>query len=133
MENTIEIKTEIKTEEKKYGFKIDWPKWKAAVDAVLTEREEKRAKTEKKYWKALDYLFDERLTKLYSIRAHARGRIHRKYAILNEYEWRKLGHKTPDWKEFSLHDGMIKFPLTIEDQAVYIGDSWKEYEKPAQE
>lgn len=116
-------------EEKNYRFRIDYAKWKAALDATLAVREEERAKTEKKFWSALDYHYDQKLTKLYSIRAHARGRIHRAFALLNEYEWRKLGHKTPDWKAFADNNGAIKFPLTLEDQAAYIGDSWKEYEK----
>jgi hypothetical protein len=126
---TVETKAETKKEKTVFGFKIDRVKWKNDVDAILLEREEKRANTEKKNWAALDYHFDDRLTKLYSIRAHARGRVHRKFAILNEYDWRKLGHKEPNWKEFIANNGMIKFPLTIVDQAVYIGDGWKEYEK----
>lgn len=123
------METNIVEEKKNYGFKIDWKKWKAALDALLTERVNERSDTEKKYWASLDYRYDEKLTKLYSIRAHARGRIHRKYAILNEYDWRKLGHKAHGWQEFVDSDGSIKFELTIDDQVVYIGDSWKEFEK----
>ncbi len=121
--------TEIKDTENKIGFKIDYDKWKADLDSILAEREKERASTEKKYWAAVDYRYDEQLTKLYSIRAHARGRIHRKYAKLNEYEYRKLGHKTPGWQEFMANNGVIKFTLTLDDQTAYIGDSWMDYEK----
>lgn len=116
-------------ENKVYGFKIDREKWMKAVTTLLTEREEKRKNTEKRFWSSLDYSYDEMLTKLYSIRAHARGRIHRKYAVLNEYDWRRLGHKTPGWSEFAANNGVFKFNLTLDDQAVYISDAWKEFEK----
>ena len=118
-----------KTMEKKYGFKIDLPKWKAAEKALLDKREEERAKTEKKYWASLDYFYDEQLTKLYSIRAHSRGRIHRKYAYLNWSDWKKLpiSANKLSYDDFNNSNGQIKFELSLEDQAAYIGDSWKQY------
>jgi hypothetical protein len=129
MENTMETNI---TETKDYTFKIDRVKWKAAVDAVLARREADRAKTEKKNWASLDYYYDAELTKLYSIRAHARGRMHRLHAIYNYSDWRKMPSaksNMPKYDEFTQADGAIKFKLTMADQAAYIGDSWKEYEK----
>lgn len=128
--------TEIIIEEKNYRFKIDYKKWKTALDELLAKREEARSKTEKKYWASLDYYYDERLTKLYSIRAQARGRLHRAFARLNWSEWRKLPSskiKEIGYDLFTNNDGAIKFPLTLEDQAAYIGDSWKEYEAKSAE
>lgn len=119
---------------KNYRFKIDWNKWKAALDAIHAEREADRAKTEKKFWASLDYYYDEKLTMLYSIRAQARGRLHRQFARLNQAEWKKLPSskvKEIGYDLFTQSDGAIKFPLTLEDQAAYIGSSWKEYEKEA--
>lgn len=112
-----------------YRFRIDWPKWKTAVDKLLADREDARTRTEKKRWHEVDYYYSDRLTKLYSIRAQARGRIHRKRAELNQTDWNKLGHKEPGYKDFLEASGSIKFDLTIEDQAKYIGDTWKEYER----
>jgi len=118
-------------EKKDYTFKIDRMKWKAAVDAVLSRREAARAKTEKKDWAALDYYYDAELTRLYSVRAHARGHMHRTYAIYNHYDWGKMPSgkvNMPNYGEFIKNDGAIRFKLTMADQAAYIGDSWKEYE-----
>jgi hypothetical protein len=130
MECKMENMETITEEKKNYRFKIDWKKWKAALDAVHTAREEDRAKTEKKFWSSLDYYYDEKLTKLYSIRAQARGRRHRQFALLNYTDWKKLPcSKTAliNYDVFSQNNGAIKIPLTLEDQAAYIGDSWKEY------
>ncbi len=116
---------------KNYRFKIDWKKWKTALDETHAVREADRAKTEKKFWASLDYCYDEKLTRLYSIRAQARGRLHRRFALLNWPEWRKMPSSKANkvkYDAFTNNDGAIKFPLTLEDQATYIGDSWKEYE-----
>jgi len=95
-----------------------------------------------------DIYFAEELTKLYSIRAHARGRIHRTSAKLTWSEWNKLGHQNyidstgkvtnvTDYlaglKTFTDTNGKIKFNLTLADQATYLGDSWKQYEYKAEE
>lgn len=121
MENIVEVK----------GFRIDRVKWQAAVDALLNSRNIERAKTEKKYWPTIDYHYDGLLTKLYSIRAHSRGRIHRKYIRCNYSDWRKLPSSQinlPKYDEFINANGEIKFELTLADQAVYIGGNWKQYE-----
>lgn len=132
----MEMETIVREEldhSRNYRFRIDWNKWKVALDKVLAEREKGRyavsTDAEKKYWASLQHRYDEKLTILYSIRAQARGRTHRQYAVLNEYEWRKLGHKTPGWQEFTANNGTIRFVLTLDDQAAYIGDAWKEFEK----
>lgn len=121
---------------KNYRFKIDRVKWKQAIDELLTKRAEwpnlmQELKEGKKTFKEVGWEPDwkAQLTKLYSIRAQARGRLHRQAAKLTQYEWSKLGHKTPYWQEFVNSNGVIKFTLTLDDQAAYIGDSWKEYEQ----
>ena len=122
-----------------YRFRIDWKKWKNDVDVLLARREEwpklvQEVKEGKKTQKEIGYYepnWAAELTWLYSIRAHARGRLHRKYAKLTQYEWGKLGHKKPEWQEFVAANGKIKFELTMEDQAKYLdnGCGWKKYEK----
>lgn len=128
MENT-EIIVE---SNKNYRFKIDWKKWKADVDSLLTDRKDARERTEKKGWSAIDYYYDSRLTMLYSIRAQARGRIHRSTARLNWSDWKKLPCAKVNpvaYDLFTQNNGAAKFLLTLDDQASYIGDSWKEYEQ----
>jgi len=128
MEN-METITEAK---KDFRFKIDYAKWKAALDALLADRADARARTEKKNWSALDSYYDPRLTKLYSIRAQARGRIHMRFTRLDWSQWSKLPSSKQNkvgYDEFTKRNGMIGWYLTLEDQAVYIGDEWNEYEK----
>jgi hypothetical protein len=116
--------------ENNYRFRIDCKKWKQAVIEVELARENRRdifkqqtddycSKTEGKngvgilyrqgFNDDMDLDYAKKLTLLYSIRAHARGRIHRKRARVNTDK------------------GQIKYNLTIEDQVAYIGDAWKKY------
>lgn len=124
------------TNEKSYRFKIDWKKWKAALDELLAKREEwpklmQELAEGKKTFKEIGWEpnWKAQLTMLYSIRAQARGRLHRQTAKLTYHEWKQLGHLSPGWQDFASNNGVIKFPLTLDDQAAYIGDSWKGYQK----
>lgn len=122
----------IAEEKNNYRFRIDYGKWSAAVDALLAERASARARTEKKNWSAMDAYYDPKLTKLYSIRAQSRGRIHMRYTKLDWGQWSKLPSSKINkvgYDEFTKRDGAIGWYLTLDDQAAYIGDSWKEYEK----
>ncbi len=136
-----------------FGFKIDIMKWKKAIEAVNKAREGRNEEFMKgidnhcEKWSGkngmptlyrqgfsdyMDFRYAEELTKLYSIRAHSRGRIHRKHVSLNYYEWRVLNGENwnaDKYNEFLTANDCIKFNLTIEDQANYIGDSWQEYVK----
>lgn len=80
-----------------------------------------------------DEEFQAKLTKLYAIRAHARGRVHRCRARLTANQLCKLGRAGNRWDAIKMMgdpmDGHAKFDLTIEDQARFIGDEWKKYEK----
>lgn len=103
-------------------YKIDRKKWLEAVKAVDAFRAEKEKIQLRIARKELDWLEaykdpalkpfvsyrDEKgeLTKLYSIRAMARDRIHRKRA--------RIGNEIVD--------------LGWDDQLKYVGDAWKEYE-----
>lgn len=121
------------TEEKKnYRFKIDYAKWKADLDALLADRAEARARTEKKNWSAMDAYYDPKLTKMYCIRAQARGRIHMRFAKLDWSQWNKLPSSKQNkvgYEEFTKRDGAIGWYLTLDDQAAYIGDDWIWYAK----
>ena len=147
--------TQIIEEKREFGFKIDRKKWKAAVEAVEAARENRKeifkksiddycSKMEEKnitlgcsrggFNDYVDLGYAEQLTKLYSIRAHARGRMHRRVVRMNATDWcYKLGNKTPSYRAFDEAGGMLKFTLTLADQALYIGDSWKEYEAAPEE
>jgi hypothetical protein len=130
---------EINMENDNFGFRIDIVKWREALRALEERRKNWPVEYATKQKAALDagqkYFYEyephweEQLTRLYSIRAHSRGRIHRTAAKLTQYEWNKLGHNTPGQQKFTEANGSIKFDLTIIDQAKYLGDSWKEYEK----
>lgn len=132
-------------------YKIDLKKWKNTVSALLNDRADRLTFSKDvvagtKTWNEYHAKFkgypqyEEELTMLYSIRAHIRGKIHRKVAKLTDYEWHKLRGKKTDKpstedsvermrmiKLFVENNGKIKFDLTLEDQAVYIGDKWKKY------
>lgn len=100
-------------------YRIDFKKWKAAVDEVEANKAQKPQLVKdlaagKIDWKK--YRDDggwrnhaEELTLLYSIRAHGRGRIHRLRA-------QPIGEG-------------LKRDLTVEDQVKYIGDRWKAFER----
>jgi hypothetical protein len=94
-------------------FKIDWKKWKAAVDAASTA-----------------VYAAEKLTLLYSIRAMARGRVHRKRAKLTASTHKKLRPKAekPTWGDFTDAHGQIAIDLDAADQAAFVGERWKEFE-----
>lgn len=124
------------------NFRIDLKKWKAAVEVVLESRQNYPERYQefnagKITWRDVGYAnWAEQLTKLYSIRAHARGKLHRKIAKITYYEYMKLnGNKIEDgftntekYKEFVNAGGKIKMSLTIEDQQTYIGEAWKKFE-----
>lgn len=123
-------------------YKINWDKWKAAVDEVLAHRETKQqlnadlaaAKISFKEWIAGGGLrnHEEELTRLYSIRAHGRGRIHRKRAALTWDQWRKLPANTgKDAKSlYAQQEGFTNnggtLTLILKD---LIKDAWKSYVK----
>jgi hypothetical protein len=94
-------------------FKINWKKWKADVDASAGDA--------------------ERLTMLYSIRAHARGRTHRKRARITYAEARRIlpGGSTLDMagQTFVDHGGTMVLTLDLDAQTKYIGERWKDYER----
>lgn len=117
-------------EKKNYRFKIDYAKWKNDLDDLLAQRENDRKCTPKKEWACLDTYYDPKLTKLYSILAQSRGRIHRAFARLNYDEWRKLPSSKINPVKYDLfvqNDGAVKLPLTLDDQATYIDNDWKQY------
>lgn len=73
---------------------------------------------------------DRDMTLLYSIRAQARGRLHRHRAALAYHEFIKLPVKTRlVWtvESFQQHGGRIKFDLSLEDQAAYVGHAGEEF------
>jgi len=120
-------------ENEKIGFKIDAKKWKQDLEVLLKQKEDWQQAREL-FLKTNDYKlyvsyvdWDDKLTKHYSIRAHARGKLHRQRARLNAYEYKQLGY-VPEYKKFIENNGAIIVPLTIIDQAKYIDDNWKEYE-----
>src|ERR1700742_2459593 len=95
-------------------FKIDRNKWLAAVAAAEGKREE--------------------LTKLYSIRSMARGKLHRKRAEFTAYEFSKLRGSDAvqaigGSSAFTQANGTLVFDLTAEDQEKYIGLAWQEFER----
>lgn len=94
-------------------FKIDRQKWLAAVAAAKDNTKE--------------------LTKLYSIRAMARDRLHRKRAALTGYDTTILLGKERyealgGWGAFVDANGTISTDLTLADQEKFIGLAWKDYE-----
>lgn len=135
-------------------FRLDWKKWKAAVDEVEARRIQLREmRASSASWEAYkkvgllgayDELFVEKLTKLYSIRAHARGRVHRGRAYLSmdriiplrlpkidKYTYGTLEERVALKRSFGHPEsGHAKVNLTMADQAAYIGDEWKQFEKP---
>ncbi len=126
-------------------YKINWKNWKAAVDEALAHRETKKqlnadlaaAKITFKEFIAGGGLrdHDHELTLLYSIRAHGRGRIHRRKAALTWEQWRKLpANVDKDVKSlfaqqpgFTNNGGTLTLMLELEDQAAFIADAWKGY------
>lgn len=96
-------------------FKIDWKKWKRALDGA----------------KAADDAADQTL--LYSIRAMARGRVHRCRARLDWYTLRTWGKITPEQgTALHLHGGGHQVVvLTLEDQARFVGEAWRQFERAA--
>lgn len=96
-------------------YKIDWKKWHTAVQAAKGNASE--------------------LTMLYSIRAHGRGRIHRRNAGLTWHEWSKLPANVgkdllslyQQQRGFTDAGGKLTLILTLEDQAAFIGERYKEF------
>jgi hypothetical protein len=121
-------------------FKIDWKKWNEAVkeaeakrDSVIVRRTAGLSPWSSKFIEVANQAHAEYqgiFTKLYSIRAMAHDRVHRKSARLTSYEYRKLGHAVSDELLFIDNGGTLVLPLTAEDQAKYVGDDWKQYERP---
>lgn len=87
-------------------FKIDRQKWLAAVAAAEGN--------------------PEALTRLYSIRAHARGRIHRRKARIT---WIHLPEVMR--AQALAGCGSLVVELGMEDQVKLIGDAWKAFERSA--
>lgn len=122
--------------ETNFRFRIDWKKWNDDVDLLLVRREKwpklvQEVKDGKKTWKEIGYWapdWNDELTTLYSIRAQAHGRLHRKGAKLTFWQYSKLGYNKYSSEEFNKNGGKIKVPLTFMDQITYIGNKWRQYE-----
>lgn len=131
-------------------YRIDLPKFRTALLLAEHDREVLKTMKEKNTpWQEIfarfgyvdDAQMEERLTKLYAIRAHARGKVHIKRAFLHADEVMKMvaGVKTRDQARLVLRGAMkcgcnpesghAKLDLTFEDQAKYLGDSWREFER----
>lgn len=101
-------------------YRIDWQKWWTAVQAaeaakVAATQDWIRQKSERE------------LTVLYSIRAHGRGRIHRRRAGLTHEEARQLLNTGRPYEAFTAAGGRLTLELDLDDQAALIGDRWKEF------
>lgn len=110
-------------------YQIDWKKWWTAVQAAEAAKQ-----AEPEGW--IRQKHERELTVLYSIRAHGRGRVHRRVAGLTHYEAMKLlGDKKLAYscEEFTEADGRLTLELDLEDQAKFIGDRWKEFVKAAEQ
>jgi hypothetical protein len=124
-------------------FRIDRQKWLEAVKAVEARREASpglvaQAKAGLITWKqfqdsgarSYDEAFQEELTKLYSIRAQAHDHLHRRRARLTYSQALKLAIPGAATMPFIEAGGTLVFDLTAEQQALYVGDAYKEFERP---
>lgn len=95
-------------------FKIDWKKWKRALDGA----------------RAAGDAADQTL--LYSIRAMARDRVHRCRARLDWLTLRNWGKVTIEEATAIIDRGGHQVAiLTLEDQARYVGEAWRQFERAA--
>ncbi len=88
-------------------FKIDWLKWKAALDDAQARGDAAG------------------VTMLCSIRAMGRGRIHRNRARLVYWDCKKVQHE--ERMCIAASGGTKVVDLDAADQAAFVGDLWQEY------
>jgi hypothetical protein len=123
-------------------FRINWLKWDAAVKAVEARRAlqpklNADLKADVINWQqyraaggaSCDEALADELTKLYSIRAMGRGRVHRSGARLTRSQACGVGLKELNNGQYVVFGGTIIHDMTAEHQEKYVGDAWKEYER----
>lgn len=114
-------------------YKLDWKKWKEEVDKIVAEKLAFEARIGEKHPKYNWIMtFDsqildckEKLTKLYSLRAYSRGRIHRKKALLTPEQQFAIGKIKDRWNSL----GDVKYELNWEDQERFIKDIKDKYSR----